>query len=89
MTLCGHKTAGKTPVPPEYSSDLILLPFSNRWGVAYKLCSSGWESLIEPYCQRFKILGIDSLIIPCSRKKAEKSLGQKALNEAELGYLVP
>ncbi len=35
------------------------------------------------------MLDTDSLIIPCSRKKAEKSLDQKALNEAVLGNLVP
>ncbi len=34
------------------------------------------------------IMQSDSLIIPCSRKKAKKSLGQKALYEAVLGYLV-
>jgi len=56
--------------------------------VAYELCSKGWESLIEPYGQRFNMLVNDSLIIPCSRKKAEKSPGQKALNSVLLDYLV-
>jgi hypothetical protein len=34
------------------------------------------------------MLDNDSLIIPCSRTKAEKFPGQKALYEAVLGYLV-
>jgi hypothetical protein len=34
------------------------------------------------------MLETDSLIIPCSIKKAEISPGQKALNAAVLAYLV-
>ena len=47
-----------------------------------------WESLFEPYRQCFDRLDTDSMIIPCSRKKAEKTPGQKALYEAVLGNIM-
>jgi len=65
---------------------------SRSESVVYIICTRKWSPEGRDEYKggiRVYMLDTDSLIIPCSRKKAEKSLDQKALNEAVLGNLVP